>query len=55
MLDFLVEIPTGKPFAGCLATNPTSSPENSFILPGGVKGRLTYATATDIQIIGELF
>ena len=55
MLDFLVEIPPGKPFAGCLATNPTSSPENAFILPSGVKGRLTYATAMDIQIIGELF
>jgi alpha-L-fucosidase 2 len=55
MLDFLVEIPRGKPFAGCLATNPTSSPENAFILPNGVKGRLTYATAMDIEIIGELF
>jgi alpha-L-fucosidase 2 len=55
MLSFLVEIPTGKPFAGCLATNPTSSPENAFILPNGVKGRLTYATSMDIEMIGELF
>lgn len=55
MLDFLVEIPQGKPFAGCLATNPSSSPENAFILPNGVKGRLTYATTMDIEIIGELF
>ncbi len=55
MLDFLVEIPQGKPFAGCLVTNPSSSPENAFILPNGVKGRLTYATTMDIEIIGELF
>ena len=55
MLSFMVEIPAGKPFAGCLATNPTSSPENAFILPNGVKGRLTYATSMDIEMIGELF
>jgi alpha-L-fucosidase 2 len=55
MLDFLVEIPAGLPFAGCLATNPSSSPENAFILPNGVKGRLTYAPSMDIEIIGELF
>lgn len=55
MLSFLIEIPIGRPFAGYLATNPTSSPENAFILPNGVKGRLTYATAMDIQIVGELF
>ena len=55
LLDFLIEIPEGKPFAGCLATNPTSSPENSFSLPSGMKGNLTYATTMDIEIIGELF
>jgi alpha-L-fucosidase 2 len=55
MLSFLIEIPKGRPFAGCLVTNPTSSPENAFILPNGVKGRLTYATAMDIEIVGELF
>ena len=55
MLSFLVEIPAGRPFAGCLATNPSSSPENAFILPNGVKGRLTYASTMDIEIIGELF
>jgi alpha-L-fucosidase 2 len=55
MLSFLTEIPAGRPFAGCLATNPTSSPENAFILPNGAKGRLTYATAMDIEIVGELF
>jgi alpha-L-fucosidase 2 len=54
MLSFLVEIPSGKAFAGCLATNPTSSPENAFILPNGTKGRLTYATTMDIEIVGEL-
>jgi alpha-L-fucosidase 2 len=55
MLSFLVEIPAGKPFAGHLATNPTSSPENAFILPDGVKARLTYATSMDIEMMGELF
>jgi len=35
MLSFLVEIPAGKPFAGHLATNPTSSPENGFVLQNG--------------------
>lgn len=55
MLSFLVEIPQGRPFAGCLATNPSSSPENAFVLPNGVKGRLTYAPTMDIEIVGELF
>jgi alpha-L-fucosidase 2 len=55
MLSFLIEIPAGRPFAGCLATNPTSSPENAFILPNGIKGRLTYAATMDIEIVGELF
>jgi alpha-L-fucosidase 2 len=55
ILSFLVEIPEGKPFAGRLATNPTSSPENAFILPDGVKARLTYATSMDIEMMGELF
>lgn len=55
ILSFLVEIPEGRPFAGHLATNPTSSPENAFILPDGVKARLTYATSMYIEMIGELF
>lgn len=55
MLSFLVEIPEGRPFAGRLATNPTSSPENAFLLPDGVKARLTYATSMDIEMLGELF
>lgn len=55
MLSFLVEIPRGCPFAGCLATNPSSSPENAFVLPNGVKGRLTYAPTMDLEIVGELF
>ena len=55
MLSFLVEIPKGRPFAGCLVTNPSSSPENAFILPNGTKGRLTYGPTMDIAIIGELF
>jgi alpha-L-fucosidase 2 len=55
MLDFLVEIPRGNPFAGCLATNPTSSPENAFVLSNGQRGRLTYATTMDVELIGALF
>ncbi len=55
MLDFLVEIPRGNPFAGRLATNPTSSPENAFVLSNGQRGRLTYATTMDIELIGALF
>jgi alpha-L-fucosidase 2 len=55
MLSFLIEIPASRPFAGCLATNPTSSPENAFLLSTGIKGRLTYAATMDIEIIAELF
>ena len=55
ILSFLVAIPEGNPFAGLLATNPATSPENAFILPDGVKARLTYAPSMDIEMIGELF
>jgi len=55
ILSYMVEIPEGRPFAGHLATNPSTSPENAFILPNGVRSRLTYATTMDIAMIGELF
>jgi alpha-L-fucosidase 2 len=51
VLDFLVESPEGH-----LVTNPSYSPENSFILPGsGEEMRLTYAPTMDVQITDELF
>lgn len=51
VLDFLVEGPEGY-----LVTNPSYSPENTFIHPqSGKEVRLTYAPTMDIQIIMELF
>jgi len=54
-LKFLVEIPAGKPFAGCLVTNPSSSPENYYVMADGTKGFMTYAPTMDIQILSALF
>jgi alpha-L-fucosidase 2 len=54
-LQFLVEIPAGKAFAGRLATNPSSSPENYYVMADGTKGFMTYAPTMDIQILGALF
>jgi alpha-L-fucosidase 2 len=54
-LEFLVEIPAGKPFAGYLATNPSSSPENYYVMADGTKGFMTYAPTMDLQILSALF
>ena len=54
ILDFLVEAPPGTPVAGKLVTNPSHSPENSFILPGGGVATFTYGATMDLQIIHEL-
>jgi alpha-L-fucosidase 2 len=54
-VNFLVEIPAGKPFAGRLATNPSSSPENYYVMADGTKGFMTYAPTMDIQILSALF
>jgi alpha-L-fucosidase 2 len=54
-LDYLVEVPPGKPFAGCLVTNPSVSPENYYVRADGSKGFLTYAPTMDIEIISDLF
>jgi alpha-L-fucosidase 2 len=54
-LDYLIEVPAGKPFAGCLVTNPSVSPENYYVMTDGTKGFLTYAPTMDIEIISELF
>lgn len=55
ILDTLVEAPAGSPVAGKLVTNPSYSPENSFVLLGG-KGtaQFTYGATMDLEIIHEL-
>jgi alpha-L-fucosidase 2 len=55
MLDFLVLAPAGVPGAGYLVTNPSHSPENSFILPNGERALFTYGATMDIMIIRNLF
>ena len=54
VLDTLVEAPPGTRFAGKLVTNPSFSPENTYLLDGQ-KGQLTYAATMDLELIGELF
>lgn len=54
VLDALVEVPAGKPLAGKLVTNPSTSPENKYVL-GGKRFSLTYAPTMDIELIRELF
>jgi len=55
ILDFLVACPPDTKFPGKLVTNPSHSPENSFILPGtGHASSFTYGAAMDMQIISEL-
>ena len=53
-LDALIEAPAGTPFAGRLVTNPSTSPENSYILNGKPE-HMTYAPTMDIEFIRELF
>jgi alpha-L-fucosidase 2 len=54
ILDFLVEAPPGTPVAGKLVTNPSYSPENSFILPNGKTAEFTYGATMDLEIIHDL-
>ena len=54
VLGVLVEAPAGTPFAGRLVTNPSTSPENQYILNGKPE-HLTYAPTMDIELIRELF
>ncbi len=53
-LSFLVEAPAGTPFAGRLVTNPSTSPENEYLLNGKPE-HLTYAPTMDIELFRELF
>ena len=55
LLDFMVVAPEGTPAAGRLVTNPSHSPENSFIKADGTKSKFTYAATMDLQIIHDLF
>jgi len=54
VLDYLVEAPSGSPFAGKLVTNPSTSPENNYFI-NGKKAGLTYAATMDVELISELF
>jgi alpha-L-fucosidase 2 len=54
VLSFLVEAPAATPFAGRLVTNPSTSPENQYILNGKPE-HLTYAPTMDIELTRELF
>ncbi len=54
VLGFLVKAPPGTPFAGRLVTNPSTSPENRYLLNGKPES-LTYAATMDIELIRELF
>lgn len=55
LLDFLVEAPEGTPAAGRLVTNPSHSPENTFVKEDGSQSLFTYAATMDLEIIHDLF
>lgn len=55
MLDFLVEAPEGAAGAGKLVTNPSHSPENSYLTEEGSRVKFTYAATMDLQIVHDLF
>lgn len=48
-LDFLVE------YRGWLVTSPSVSPENTYILPNGEHGAITFGATMDNQILRDLF
>lgn len=54
VLHSLVQAPAGTAFAGKLVTNPSTSPENQYVLDG-FRAYLTYAPSMDIELITELF
>jgi alpha-L-fucosidase 2 len=54
IMDFLVEAPAGTAYAGKLVTNPSYSPENSFVLPNGGHSVFTYGATMDLEIIHNL-
>ncbi len=54
ILDFLMEAPAGTPVAGKLVTNPSYSPENTFIKADGSRAMFTYAATMDLEIVNDL-
>lgn len=50
LLDWLVEGP-----GGYLVTNPSTSPEHTFIAPDGKPASVSYSTTMDMAIIKEVF
>ena len=54
IMDFLVTAPAGTACPGKLVTNPSYSPENSFILPDGTQSVFTYGATMDLEIIHDL-
>jgi alpha-L-fucosidase 2 len=54
ILDFLVKAPEGTACPGKLVTNPSYSPENTFVLPGGGTSVFTYGATMDLEIIHDL-
>lgn len=54
IMDFLVEAPVGTAYAGKLVTNPSYSPENSFVLSNGDQSVFTYGATMDLEIIYNL-
>ncbi|HVW58702.1 MAG TPA: glycoside hydrolase family 95 protein [Puia sp.] len=54
ILDFLIKAPEGTACPGKLVTNPSYSPENTFVLPGGGTSVFTYGATMDLEIIHDL-
>jgi alpha-L-fucosidase 2 len=54
IMDFLVKAPKGTAYEGKLVTNPSYSPENTFIMPSGEKSVFTYGATMDMEIIHNL-
>lgn len=50
LLDWLI-----KGRGGFLETNPSTSPEHSFIAPDGKTASVSYSSTMDIAIIKEVF
>lgn len=55
LLDFLVEVPQGITAEGKLVTNPSYSPENTFLLPDGRRVQFSYGATMDLMLIYDLF
>ena len=54
VVDFLREGPSGTKSAGHFVTNPSHSPENTFIRTDGTRSQFTYGATMDLQICREL-